>query len=384
MDSRKPTDTGLARYLGYSIRSPFGWGTRWFRQVRQHDQRAVLTQIEAIVRTNAPLPEGLLKCSMDAPNARDIYVLRTLSERTDSGMGLADAMQSLGSRFPTHFIAQVRAGEQTGQLAKALQSIITNINAELEHGRLLRNHTVYFIASLAVQVQILLFLTVKVFPVFMEVLGEFGSSHVPRSARAMAVVSRFVDDHWIGILAGAGLAVVLILALRLLYRASGLVQSVFVAVVLWQRSAGGIFRRTQVQRLSRALELRLTGGVPLAQALNDTAAEGLPRPYRRMLEHCAREVENGAPLSSALAPERKLVGRELPELVRLGETREDLVWAFHEAVQHCTRSNRRAKHVWAEALVPIGVAFCAIGVITATTAAFGMFAAMSDALIADL
>ncbi len=373
----------MTRFFAMTVRSPLGWGTGWFRQAKQHERRAVLTQIEAIVRTNAPLPEGLLKCSLDAPNARSISALRTLSERTESGMNLADAMQSMGGWFPPHYIAQVRAGEQTGQLASALASILSNINTDIGYGRTLRNHMVYFVAIVGIEVLMLLFLAARVFPVFMEILDEFGYSPAPLPARIAAAFSNFVTGHFRGIAAGFALLLLLLIAVRFFYRRSEILQTGLVALILQQRSAGNIFRRSQIQYLSRALELRLAGGTPLVQALIDTAA-GLTYPYRRMLERCAWKVETGVPLSAALESERRLAGRELPELVRLGEMREDLVWSFREAVQQCTRLNRRSRHVWAEALVPIGVGLCAIGVFVAATAAFEMFAAMSDAIIADL
>ncbi len=383
---KKELSPDPGRFLRIHIRSPFGFGTRWFRQRWQQDLRAVLTQIDAIVRVNAPLPEGLIECSLDAPNARTVYVLRTLSLKTAAGMGLADAMDHLGRWFPSHYIAQIRAGEQTGQLAPALRSLVDGINLDFEHGRTLRNHVVYFSCLLVVEFLILSFLTWKVFPVFTEILDEFDEfdQTAPYQTRVMGWVSEYSREHWLGILAAAGLLVLFLIVVRMLYRVNGVVQSVITALALSIPGWRGLFRDTQIQRLSRGLELRLGGGFALPQALRDTAREGLPRPYRRALERCANKVEQGAPLSHAVAAHPWLLSAQFPELVRLGESREDLVWAFHEAADLCGRSAQRARRVWAEALVPVGVGLCAIGVILSATSTFTMFTAIADAISADL
>lgn len=364
--------------------SPWEYGSRWFRQQHQRDLRAVLSQIEAIVRVNAPLPEGLTQCVLDAPNARIEYLLKALSQKLLSGMNLADAMESMSTRFPAPMVAEVRAGETTGQLGDALRAIIQGINDGLVSGRELRNHTMYIGILLAAEFTVLSFLSQKVFPVFIEILSEFGMESESLSVRIMGAFSDTLSEHTLEIAAIVIALPFIALAIRLLHNHLRVVQNIWASVLMVLPVVHFVFRNGQIHHLSRALELRLRGGTPLPQALRDTASDDFAYPFQNMLDRCAREVESGTPLSTALARHRWTAGKALPELVRLGEAREDLAWAFAESARMTGQMLRRSRHVWAQAMVPIGVGIGAAGVLLVTVAAFTLFTSMGDAIIADL
>lgn len=363
---------------------PLAFGTRWYRQQHRRDLRAVLSQLQAIVRVNAPLPEGLTQCGLDAPNTRIEYLLKGLSERLSSGMSLADAMESMGSWFPAPMVAEVRAGETTGQLGSALRGIIDGINDSLISGRNLRNHTIYIGFLLAAEFVVLSYLSTKVFPIFNEILAEFGVESKSPAVLIMAWFSDLVSDHTLAILAVLIALPLIALAIRLLYNHLRVVQNIWASVLMVLPVVRRIFRTSEIHSLSRALELRLRGGTPLPQALRDTASDDFAYPFQNMLDRCAREVENGTPLSAALARRRWTAGRALPEIVKLGEAREDLAWAFGESARMTGQSMRRIRHTWAQAMVPIGVGIGATGVLLVMVASFTLFASMGDAIIADL
>jgi type II secretory pathway component PulF len=366
------------------VMSPFGFGSRWYRQQRHRNLRAVLSQLEAIVRVNAPLPEGLLKCAMDAPNPWIASTLQSLSDKIDLGMSLADAMGALGSRFPAYVVAEVRAGESAGRLGDALRSLGEGINERLSSGRDLRNHTMYIGLLLIAELAIVTFLAFKVFPVFIEILSEFGVESRSPVVRILDWFSTTLREHTPQILFVLVIAGAVALILRVLYAYVGAVQSIFFGLLWLLPFARNLYRNHHLNHIARALELRVRGGTPLPQTLRETAHEDFPHPYRNMLNRCAGEVERGGTLSAALAHHRWTAGPAVPEIVRLGEAREDLGWAFAEIGWLTGRAVRRSGHVWAQALVPIGVGICAIGVILATVGSFTLIAGMGDAIIADL
>lgn len=352
----------------------------WYSQQWRRDMRAVFVQLESIVRNNASLPDGLLVCALDAPSRAVARLLRRLSEEMDKGARLSEAMWKNRRDFNAEWVALVRAGEQSGKLVEVLSRIGSELGLDLDRGRLMRNRIAYFVFLVFTQAFIMTFVVVRVLPVFAEIIDEFAGD-LPLPVRVLYAVVDAVPAYYGVLLAGLVCLVLGIILAPALYRVSGAFQSLVAYLALPFPIAGRMVRRKHTKNAAAMLELLLGGGMPLPDALQMTADEAVPQPYRRALLIAKKEVEQGGRLSDALAKQTYLWGPSFPALIRLGEGRGDIAGACAQARDLARRSIVRMATVLSDSLVPVGVFACAIGVFTAALAVFTSFIVIGDSII---
>jgi len=369
---RWPRGTGL---LG-ALMHPFAW----FAQQWHADLRSVLTQLEAIVQTNSPLPDGLAVCSLDAPNRRVARVLERLSIRLESGDSLGESMETLPSIFPQHWVDLIHAGEQTGRLALALKTLILETNRGLERGRVIKNRITYFGCLLLAQLGIMSFISIKVIPVFVEVVEEFGELP-PRSATIILQVIQFLEQYSQTL--GWGFAALFLASILvpILHRRAGWVQSIWTYCLLPLPGLGRLHRNKNLERIAGVLQMLLTGGVPLPEALGVAAKAHVNRPFQKVMASAQRAVEGGYPLSEALSRHRYLMGETLVTMVKLGEHSGGLDESCGHAREFYRRAITRTQSTLADLLVPSGVFVCGSIALLTWLATFGSFIAIGDAIV---
>jgi len=384
--SAPPPPRGLRREIGprwLRGRLPT-FGLAWFFQRRPRSARYLLLQMESVVRLNASLPAGLAQCAVDAPNRRVRGALQTLAASLEKGASLADSMRAVPKTFPGRWVDAVEAAERSGSLSLTLRRLASEAGEGLLVGRRTRNYLAYIFALMVLEALIMLFLAFRVIPVFAEILEEFEQAP-PVSMSILVGISEFLRSHAGTVFMWAALALLLFSILKALHRRIGLLQSVASYAILVTPSFGSWYRQARVEHIAWLLEIAIAAGVPLPEALRNAAgAQGLAHPYQRTLKRLAADVERGSKLSTVLQSRRYLLGDAFREAVVIGEQREDLVWAFHEAGETARRRAVRLKNVWVQAVIPIGVGISAIGVGLVTTATMATFVELTNGLIKDL
>lgn len=355
----------------------------WWAQQGTLDMRAVFVQISAIVRTNGSLPDGLKACAQDAPNRRVKGILKSLAQYTENGIDLGDAMARTGCGLKPRWVNMVAAAGSTGQLSTALAAIMTELSEKLEFGRVPRNRIAYFGFLWLSQVLLMSFLMIRVVPVFIEILAEF-SGDTPAPMRILMGVSQFLAGNYKAILVAFAAAAVFLFIGTIAYRVSGFVESVVTWAALRTPILGSVYRARHGESLATILRVLIAGGVPLPEALRETARGRLPRPHRRALMQAADEVERGTRLSGALTRHRGLLGGRFIDFVRVGEGPGEIAHALDQAADLYRRELTRTKSAMSDALVPIGVTICGANVLLISTALFAVTTAISDTIIADI
>ncbi len=354
----------------------------WYAQQAELDRRAVLVQVAAIVATNGPLPGGLRACAEDAPNREVRNTLVSLAEAMASGSSLGEAMMESGGFFKPEWTGLVLAAERTGSVPRALDSILKDVNEDIDAAHLSRNRIAYFAFLIVVQSVIMSFVLVRIFPIFTEVLWEFAAELPGSVAIFEALREAIVVNHRLLLVILAVLAGVALFG-RFIFRLSGFVQRITSAIVLPLPVLGGYYRAHVLRAFSSMMRLLIGGGMPLPDALRQAARGGLPEPYGAALRWVAEAVSRGDSLSEALAGFRRLFGARFIELIRFGEGREDLAGAFAQAGDLNRRRVLRRRRALTDALVPLGVAVCGSGVLLVSLSLYAMLAAISDTISSD-
>jgi type IV pilus assembly protein PilC len=224
-------------------------------------------QLATLIDSGLPLLRGL---NVLAKQERDPVLKNTISKLADSVQGGNTFSESLAQYpliFNNLYVNMVKAGEVGG----VLELVLTRLAEFQEKAAKIKNKVaaamVYPIIVMTMSVAIMGFLLVFIVPKFEAIFHDMlGDRPLPAITTFVISVSRFVQAHWIVIVA---IIVAAIAAYKFANRTPR-GKSTIDAVKLRFPLFGDIIRKTAISRFSRTLGTLVTSGVPILQALNIT------------------------------------------------------------------------------------------------------------------
>lgn len=381
------------------LTGPFGivYYFTFYRRVKLKRTLTVFLQIRMIVQNNAPLPEGLTMLALDAPTSFLASVLMSLSHEMEQGATLADAMKSYPSVFPKAIVAQVRMGEDTGQLVKCMGGIVEQLRNQEGNSQSMRWQYMYIFVVFSAQVSIGSFLWVKVFPVFREILGEFGLEE-PRwlatfnflglgntSVRPATLAEQLANDS--GAVQDTSSTILIAVALAIVLQ--------FFLLYWWNRTArrvmqrglytlpilGRLMRLRQQLIIAEAMDTLVHAGVPIHEVLNRVSTLGLGEPYRAAIIRIANRLESGQSLSDAWTRSGGLFTKEFVTVLSFGEYAGTLPKACTHLKESLARSVRTRHAILVDAMIPMYVAVAGFVNLVILGTAYSMLIGMSEAML---
>ena len=337
----------------------------------------VTDHLAALVKSNAPLVAGLEEAvSLDAPNSRVEAILLTLREDLAQGASLSESMARRPRFYPAFYVDLVQSGESTGALYASLTQAADGIEHRLTVGAKWKAYLTYIFLVYCVQVLLLAFISLKVVPVFSEILGEFGAT-IPPSMEFMvrfgngfdSIVQAFYHEWWWNLTAGVLLLLVSFFAFRALSR-TPTVRFLCSAILFYMPIAGRIVVKRDLGRAAFVIEKLLAGGVPLTEAIEKAASMDLNVLVRRSFERMRRRLEQGQSLRDAM--ERITLPSTYRTILALGEAGETLPVAFREIAELYVRETNKAQSILADVVSPLLI-FAAAGLSLLGAASFFQF-----------
>lgn len=221
-------------------------------------------------------------------------VLREVVAAVSEGQPLSAALDRHPGRFPTLFVATVRASEQTGDLATALQ----RYGEHQQRLKALRDKVsgaaIYPLLLLAVGSLVVLFLLGVVVPKF-SLLMESTRHELPWSSRLLMTWGHLVATH-VWVMVGIALTGLTALTIGVRHLIRNGARSRWVEALPILGSAIRQFRHAQIYRTTGML---VQGGIAAPRALQ-LGASLLGDDDRQRLQQAVRLIHEGQSLSAAL------------------------------------------------------------------------------------
>ncbi|MBI4559179.1 MAG: type II secretion system F family protein [Candidatus Hydrogenedentes bacterium] len=344
---------------------------------RRKDLLAVTWHLKGILRQHASIVEALRSAALDAPNRRVESILLALADDLAAGYSMTEAMRRRPRFYPPFYVDLVQAGEKAGRVAEVFPELEVLLQRAGAFRNRLKYYCLYLGAILAVEVTIVAFSFVKLWPVFFDLYAEFGA-RLPWFAR---VVSGFMTRIGSGdVLAFAmGLAFLIVTSwyLAKLVRARGNVAGAAGWIGLSIPFLRGIIIRQNLGHVALVLEQLLAARVPLDKALEDAAALDLNPIFASMLQRVRQRVLRGSTLTNALAREIN-VPTAFRGFVSLGESSGLLPEALGRVAQLYQRQAAKTSRILLDIISPLGVVILACGVFWFHCTLFIMVMTMSD------
>ncbi len=223
-------------------------------------------QLHTLLKAGVPIMRALagLQESATNPSMRD--VIGDVKESLEAGRELSVSLARHPKVFGSFYVSMVRVGEATG----LLDEIFLRLFDHLEFERYMREqvksalrYPMFVVLAMAVAIVVV---NIFVIPAFAKVFQGFGAE-LPLMTRILLGFSNFMINWWPALL---GSIVSAIFAFRAWTKTSrGRMQ--WEALTLRFPIAGKILRKAAMARFARSFALSTRSGVPVMQALSNSA-----------------------------------------------------------------------------------------------------------------
>ena len=283
-----PASSGAAK-------KSFDWNLRLTRpRVGHIDLLLFSRQMHTLLKSGVPILRALSGLQDAAINPEMKRVIGEIRESLEGGRDLSQALARHPRVFSPFYLSMVRVGEATG----LLEEIFLRLFEHLEFERYMREQVKSALRypSFVVLAMVIAIVVVNIFviPAFAKVFAGFGAE-LPLMTRILLNFSEFMLASWpLLLVAATGGA----LAFRAWVRTTG-------GRYAWDRLslrfpiAGKILHKAALSRFARSFSLAIRSGVPLMQALSNSAQTVDNSFVARRIEGMRDNVERGESLLRA-------------------------------------------------------------------------------------
>ncbi|MGA2507728.1 MAG: type II secretion system F family protein [Chitinispirillaceae bacterium] len=277
--------------------------------VRLKDLSAFTRQFASMNSSAIPLVQSLDAIAEQTENRRLCEAVRSISSDVQSGLSLAEALSRHPKIFNRLYCSMVRAGEAAGILPAILLRLADYQEKAVTLQRRVMSAFAYPILVASVAVAAIIALMIFVVPTFSSMLSELGAS-LPLATRIVIGISEIVKTWLAPVLAVVAVAAVIsIHQYRNNDRFKTAVDGFRLKLVLF----GDLEKKSAVSRFSRTFGALLTGGVPVADALEITSSTTGNRVLEQGFLKTLEAIRSGQPL----APPLKATGLFPPMVVQM-------------------------------------------------------------------
>ena len=268
--------------------------TLFSQKVSHIDLLLFSRQMHTLLKSGVPIMRALAGLQDAAINPEMNRVIGEVRESLEGGRELSQALARHPRVFSPFYLSMVRVGEATG----LLEEIFLRLFDHLEFERYMREQvktalrypTFVVIAMVVALVVVNLF----VIPAFAKVFAGFGAE-LPLMTRILLAFSNFMVAYWPAMLGGLVAAVFAFRA----WRATAAGRLVWDGLVLRFPIAGKILHKAALSRFARSFSLGICSGVPVMQALSNSAQTVDNTYVARRIEGMRENVERGESLLRA-------------------------------------------------------------------------------------
>ena len=263
-----------------------------FKQKISHiDLLLFSRQMHTLLKSGVPIMRALSSLQDAAINPEMKRVIGEVRESLEGGRELSQAMARHPRVFTPFYLSMVRVGEATGMLEDIFFRLFEHLEFERymhEQVKSALRYPGFVVVAMAVAIVIV---NIFVIPAFAKVFAGFGAE-LPLMTRILLGFSEFMVAYWPVMLGGV---VIGVLAFRTWV---GTAKGRYI----WDRTslkfpiAGKILHKASLSRFSRSFSLGLKSGIPVMQALSNSAQTVDNSFISRRVESMRESVERGESL----------------------------------------------------------------------------------------
>lgn len=225
------------------------------------------SQFAIILRSGIPIARAAHLVADKTTDKPLKKVLKQVAEDVEAGRSLSKSFEERGGKLlPGIFIETLRAGEESGGIDKAFDTMYKHYDKDVQIRGKVRSALAYPIFVLVIAVAVVIVLMVKVVPTFTAMFADLGAE-LPLMTRMLIAISDFFRNY---ILYIVGVIAVVILA----YKLYGNTEEGRLKVAQWKEKIpvlGNINVLNSAVQFADTMSTMLASGIPLNKAVSITA-----------------------------------------------------------------------------------------------------------------
>ncbi len=284
-------------------------------------------QLSVMVKAGLPLVNALQALQRQSENKYFQEVIEKLITEVRGGQTLSKVMEKYPKVFPEVYVAVIRAGESTGQLAEVLLTLAEQQEKQAELIAKVKGALMYpaiiMIALLGVVALIVFF----VLPSMQSIFTDY-DAELPLTTQLLFASSTFARNYWWLLLI---LTAAFIYGLKLWFsQPAG--RLVYDRIRLVIPVFGGLTKKVYMANFSRTMAMLTKASLPILQSIKIVQKTIANKHYDMAFNRIATAVENGQPLSKAISKE-PIFPPMVTQLTSLGEQSGELESVFMEVAR---------------------------------------------------
>jgi len=331
-------DESKAKNLWSQAESSFG---ELFKRVSLQEKMIFSRHLALMIRAGFSLNKALETLVKQTKNKYFASVIKDLGDQVSSGKTLHQAVSAHTDVFPPMFINMVKVGEASGKLNETLALVTMHLRREYALMRKIRGAMVYPIVILAAMAGVGAVMMAFVLPQLSLTFSELNVP-LPMSTRIIFALSNFLSRFWYLVLI---ILAAVVFAGNFIFRKTERGKKFLNFLFLKMPIFSDITKKINSARFSRTLCSLVSGGVPLAEAIDITSDTLTNYFYKKAVGGTKAEIEKGKKVSALLAERPDLFPPIVTEMLAVGEETgsfslmlEELAKFFESEVSVATKS----------------------------------------------
>lgn len=279
------------------------------------DELVMMTRnMSAMLKAGLALSRVLSVIERQTKNPRLKGIMVSVRENINKGNQFNVALKEFPETFSKLYVAMVRAGEESGSLTSALETVSTQLERSSSLRKKIKGAMIYPTIVICVMAIIGILMMVYVMPTITETFLKMGVD-LPLTTRILIGTSLFFTEHGLMVIFGF-LGVV-----------SGVVwfgrtrvgRRFFHRTLIHLPVIGKLVKETNAAYTGRTLSSLLSSGVDVIGAIEITTDVIQNVHYKDILKEAREKVEKGSPLSETFIAHENLYPILVGEMISVGE-----------------------------------------------------------------
>jgi type IV pilus assembly protein PilC len=254
-------------------------------------------QLATMIDAGLPLVQSLDALAEQTSNKNFKPVLVAVKTNVETGEQLSTCLAKFPTVFDRLYVNMVRAGESGGALAEILDRLAAYQESSSKLKKKVKSSLSYPVIVMCMAVIIVVFLLIKVIPVFAGIYKDFNAK-LPLPTQFLINVSDILRSP-MGIVIGFAIGAAIWGLLKYIKTTKGKQQwdTVQVKIPVF----GPLLQKIAVSRFCRTFAQLIRSGVPIIETLNIVAASSGNWLIEAATLDAARAIEKGDPIAPSLA-----------------------------------------------------------------------------------
>lgn len=312
---------------------PFG------KRIKKRDLLSFTIQFYSVVTSGISLLRGFEDISKQVKNPRFKEILEDIRGRLSEGQSLHVALSQHPDVFPAYYRGAIRTGEETGNLGKILEDLITLLEKQEEIEAQIKQATTYPAVALIALSGVGIFYIFVVLPKVLSLISQLAVS-LPLPTRFLLAFTGAAKSFWFLPLLFILILLVLFFFMRKTPKGKYLIDKIKLKIPIF----GPIYEKALLARFSSHFAMLLRSGVDMVTSFELLEEVIGNRVMEEKLKEAKEKVKTGASLIYSLKefPMSPLVFSMIAVGEETGRLEEELSKAADYHEKDVDRATRRA------------------------------------------